>query len=145
MFRFVNESPDMKPPYASANRQSGFTLLEMSIVIMMLMALLSMGIYTSRKTDEWKLARAASESLRTVHTAQRMYFADYPTALKKDLTVEKLLPYMPNNAAMPTVKSATGATLNIIVKEFPPVIDAGGGSPYDPSGSNEDSLWDVGK
>ena len=145
MFRFVKEFPAMKPHYPSITRHRGFTLLEMSIVIMMLMALISMGIYTSRATDDWKLARAASESLRTVHTAQRMYLADHPTFPVANLTTALLLPYMPNNAPMPTVKSKTGATLNIIVNQFPPVIDAGGGTVYDPSGSNEDSLWDVGK
>ena len=99
----------MNPHHASIHRRHGFTLLEMSIVIMMLMALLSMGIYTSRKTDEWKLGRKASEDLRSVLTAQRMYLADHPTEPVSTLTVEKLLPYMPNNAPMPTIKSQTGA------------------------------------
>ncbi len=144
MFRFVNEKPVMNPLHTSLHRQRGFTLLEMSIVIMMLMALLSMGIYSSRKTDEWKLGSKASVDLRSVLTAQRMYFADHPTALKKDLTVDLLLPYMPNNAPMPIIKSMTGETLVINVTEFPPVIEAGG-VVYDPSGSNKDSLWDVGK
>jgi hypothetical protein len=46
---------------------------------------------------------------------------------------------------MPTVKSMTGATLSVIVNVSPPVINAGSGVTYDPSGSNRDSLWDVGE
>ncbi len=144
MSRFVNETPVMRPHYTSIHRQRGFTLLEMSIVIMVLLALISMGLYSSRKTDEWKRARAASEELRSVYSAQRMYFADHPTALKKDLTPELLLPYMPNNAAMPTVKSLTGTALTINIKQFPPYFEQGGAR-YDPSGNNDDSLWDAGK
>lgn len=142
---FVNRKSDMKAHPTPTRRQRGFTLLEMSIVIMILMALISMGIYTSRATDDWKLARAASENLRSVYTAQRMYLADHPTDLVASLTAVKLLPYMPNNAPIPTVKSKTGAALAIILNQFPPVIDAGGGVVYDPSGSNKDDLWDVGK
>ncbi|MES2474145.1 MAG: type II secretion system protein [Verrucomicrobiota bacterium] len=135
----------MKPHLEPTRCRRGFTLLEMSIVIMMLIALVSIGVMSSSKIEEWKLARAASESLRSVHTAQRMFLADNPTFPVANLTPALLLPYMPNGTAIPTVKTKAGTSLSISVGRFPPVIDAGGGTVYDPSGSSEDSLWDVGK
>ena len=45
----------------------------MTIVIMVLLALISTGLFVSRKMDEWKLGRQASETLRSVYSAQRMY------------------------------------------------------------------------
>ena len=118
----------------------------MTIVIMILMALVKVGLFTSAALDKYKLGRIASESLRSVYTAQRMYLADNPTVSVTSITSTVLLPYMPNGAtAMPTVKSLTGSTLSIIVNVSPPVINAGSGVTYDPSGSNKDSLWDVGE
>lgn len=127
-----------------------FTLLEMTIVIMVLLALVKIGLFTSAKMDEWKLGRAASETLRGVYAAQRMFLADNPTTAPSALTDTLLLPYMASNStgtptAMPTVKSLTGSALGILVNVSPPVINAGSGVTYDPSGSNKDSLWDVGE
>lgn len=136
----------MKPSTPSSRSARAFTLLEMTIVIMVLIALMGLGLFTSRKMDEWKLGRQASETLRQVYSAQRMYLADNPTASVASLTSALILPYVPGNpAALPTVKSMTGANLTLIVNVSPPVINAGGGVTYDPSGSNRDSLWDVGE
>lgn len=96
--------------------------------------------------DEWKLGRAASETLRSVYSAQRMYLADNPTVSVGSLTSELVLPYMTNNTVvMPTVTSLLKTNLPIIVNVSPPIINAGSGVAYDPSGSNRDSLWDVGE
>ncbi len=127
-----------------------FTLLEMTIVIMVLLALVSIGLFTSTKMDEWKLGRAASETLRGAYAAQRMFLADNPTVAPSAITDALVLPYMANNASgtltvMPKVKSLTGASLGILINVSPPVINAGSGVAYDPSGSNTDSLWDVGE
>lgn len=136
----------MKPSTPSSRSTRAFTLLEMTIVIMVLIALMGLGLFTSSKMDEWKLGRQASETLRQVYSAQRMYLADNPTASVADLTSALILPYIPGNpVALPTVKSMTGANLSLIVNVSPPVINAGGGVIYDPSGSNMDSLWDVGE
>ena len=118
----------------------------MSLVIMVLMALISTGLFVSTQFDNWKLARQASENLRLVYSAQRMYLADNPTAAVTSLTAALLIPYLPNQAvAIPTVKSLTGATLGIIVNVSPPVVDAGAEVAYDPSPTTRDSLWDVGQ
>lgn len=136
----------MRTSPRSNSRRSAFTLLEMTVVIMVLLALVKVGLFASSALDKYKLGRIASESLRSVYTAQRMYLADNPTAAVTSLTSALLIPYMPNNATtIPTVKSLTGATLTIIVNVSPPVINAGSGVTYDPSGSNQDSLWDVGE
>jgi type II secretory pathway pseudopilin PulG len=136
----------MKTPRLSRQSPKAFTLLEMTIVIMMLLALVKIGLFSSRKMDEWKLGRAASETLRSVYSAQRMYLADNPTVSVSGLTSALILPYMTGNiTVMPTVTSLVGTNLTIIVNQSPPVINAGSGVTYDPSGSNRDSLWDVGE
>ena len=118
----------------------------MTIVMLVLLTLIGLGTFSSRKISEWKLGREAGETLRSVYSAQRMFLADNPTTLVSEITAAKIIPYLPNNAsAMPTVKSLTGATLGILVNQSPPVINAGSGVVYDPSGSNTDSLWDVGE
>ncbi len=126
--------------------RSAFTLLEMTIVILVLLTLAGVGVFSSKQMNQWKHGRPAAETLRTVHTAQRMYLADNPTTLVANITAANLIPYLPNNAtAMPTVKSLTGSTLSIIVNQSPPRINNGSGVVYDPSGSSTDSLWDVGQ
>lgn len=136
----------MKAPHQLHISKNGFTLLEMTIVIMMLLAMIKTGFFVSSKMTEWKLGREASETLRTVYSAQRMYLADNPTVAVADITSAVIIPYLPNGAvAMPTVTSLTKTPLGILVNVSPPVINAGGGVPYDPSGSTRDSLWDVGE
>lgn len=136
----------MKASRSSTWPSRAFTLVEMSIVIMVLMALISTGLFVSKKTDEWRLGRQASESLRSVYSAQRMYLADNPTASVSSLTSALLIPYLPNQAtSIPTVKSLVGTTLTIIITVMPPVVNAGSGTTYDPSGNSKDSLWDVGE
>jgi len=122
------------------------TLLEMSIVIAILLSLIGIGMHSSKGIDDWKLGREASENLRAVYTAQRMYLADNPTAPVANITAANVIPYLPNGVTvMPTVKSLEGATLGILVNQSPPVVNNGSGVRYDPSGSYTDSLWDVGE
>lgn len=135
----------MKTLLPSVAAKQAFTLLEMSIVIMILLALISTGLFVSTKIDEWKLGRDASESLRLVYSAQRMYLADNPTVAVSSLTPALIIPYLPNRAAaLPTIKSLTGSTLTIVVTVMPPVVNTNTGTAYDPSSCNTDSLWDVG-
>ena len=136
----------MKTLRQSKSSGKGFTLLELTIVIMVLLALIKIGLSVSTKMDEWKLGRDASETLRIVYSAQRMLLADNPTKAVSTIVSTDIIPYLPNNAtALPTVKSLTGTSLAIIVNVSPPVINAGSGVTYDPSGNSKDSLWDVGQ
>jgi prepilin-type N-terminal cleavage/methylation domain-containing protein len=128
----------------------GFTLIEMSIVIFVLLALMTSGFYASNVVGEWKLARDASENLRDVYVAQRTYLADNPTVPVTSLTPALLLPYMPNNpAAMPTSKSLDSSTLYARVNVSPPYLTTNSsgtdGTRYDPSKTTTDSQWDVGE
>lgn len=136
----------MKTPLKPTPANRAFTLLEMSIVIMVLLALMGTGLFVSKKMEEWKLGRSAAETLRQVYSAQRMFLADNPTRVPGSITAADVLPYLPGTpTALPTVQSLTGAQLGILVNVSPPVINAGSGVAYDPSGNNRDSLWDVGE
>jgi len=135
-----------KPPIPFPVPLRAFTLVEMTLVIMILLALIGAGLFVSGSITTWKRGRDASESLRTVYTAQRLYLADNPTVAVSSLTEAMLIPYLPNQAAsIPTVTSLTNTTLTIKVNVFPPVVNNGSGGTYDPSGNSKDSLWDVGE
>lgn len=136
----------MKTSNQSGVTKKAFTLLEMTVVIMMMLALMGTGMFVNRKMDEWKLGREAAETLRSVYSAQRMFLADNPTRLVSSLTSTDIIPYLQNGAtSLPTVKSMTGASLGILVNVSPPAINAGSGVVYDPSGNTKDSIWDVGE
>ena len=131
----------------------GFTLLEMTMVISVLLLLITVGLKASNAFKNWKLAREASDTLRTVYVAQRTFLADNPTTPVTSLTHTLLLPYIQGGpSTFPTSKSLTNSTLNVFVGVSPPFLTAtsttSGSSPpvrYDPSGSTTDSLWDVGE
>ena len=124
----------------------GVTLIEMSLVIFLLVALMSTGLYFSTAIKDWKLGRNASEDLRLVYTAQRSYLADHPTTRVSDITEAMIRQYMPNNSTtIPMIEGLDGVKRSIRVNVSPPVIVGSGGGVYDPSGNSSDSLWDVGE
>lgn len=136
----------MKTNKPSRRSNRAFTLLEMTVAILVMLTLIKLGFTGSQKMNEWKMGRAASEELRVVYSAQRMYLADNPTTPVSSLTSAMLLPYMQGNVTvMPTIKPIKGTALQILVNVSPPIINSGNGSAYDPSGSSTDSLWDVGE
>jgi prepilin-type N-terminal cleavage/methylation domain-containing protein len=135
----------MNTDVQTSAKHRGFTLLELTIVILLLVTLMSTAVVVNRKMDEWRLGREASETLRQVYTAQRMFLADNPTRLVSSITAANVLLFMPGSpTALPTVKALNGSTMTIKVDVSPPVIVNGSGVTYDPSGNNRDSLWDVG-
>jgi prepilin-type N-terminal cleavage/methylation domain-containing protein len=136
----------MTTPTPTSRPPRGLTLIEMSLVLFLIVALMSTGLFFSGAIANWQKGRNAAETLRLVYAAQRAYLADNPTVAVASITPDQLIPYLPNNVAnMPTVISLTGAMLTIRVNVSPPIIDAGDGTPYDPSGSTKDSLWDIGQ
>lgn len=140
----MNSNPSTRPD------SRGFTLIEMSIVIFVLLALMTSGFFVNNVVGQWKLGRDASETLRTAYVAQRTYLADNPTVPLTSITPAMLLPYLPNNpATFPTAKSLESATLYPRVNVSPPYMTttSGGisGTRYDPSQTTSDSLWDVGE
>jgi type II secretory pathway pseudopilin PulG len=122
----------------------GLTLIEITIVLCVLMALIGTGLYVGGSIKTWRAGREAAEALRSVHSAQRMFLADNPTVAAANITPDHIIPYLPDRAtAMPTVRPLKGTALTIRVTAIPPVL-VQGGSVYDPSGSSTDNLWDVG-
>jgi hypothetical protein len=118
----------------------------MSVVIGVLLALMSTGLYFNNKISDWKAAKEASETLRSVYAAQRMFLADNPTTAVTAITEAQLLPYMSNKpSTIPTITSLENKELDIKITVSPPVVDDGSGGIYDPSGDSNDSLWDVGE
>jgi hypothetical protein len=92
--------------------------------------------------------RAAGEMLRAVKAAQLMYLSDHPFTRVQDLTQDDLSPkYMPNGAWPTLPLGQNGEALKIDCTQFPPVavLESDGKTPYDPSGSTTDGLWDVGQ
>lgn len=129
-----------------ANSKPGVTLLEMTIVILVLLILMSTGLVVSAQYRKWQLGRTASETLRNVYSAQRLYLSDNPTVAVADITPADIIPYLTNReTAIPTVESLEGDQLTIKVNVSPPVINDGSDGTYDPSGNSLDSLWDVGQ
>jgi len=127
-------------------RNRGLTLLEMTIVILILLTLAGGSLYFGGKIGDWRRGRDAAETLRTVYAAQRMFLADNPTVAVSSLTPAQLIPYLPKGmTAMPTVTSLDDTELAIKITVSPPVVDAGDGAVYDPSGSSKDGLWDIGR
>jgi len=124
--------------------EKGLTLVEISVVIAMMLALASITTFSVGNMTEWKQAREAGESLRSVYLAQKAYLADHPSKDIDTLTEQELIPYLPNRVgAMPSVQSRQKTALTIDITVMPPVY-LSGGTAYDPSDTNSDSLWDVG-
>jgi prepilin-type N-terminal cleavage/methylation domain-containing protein len=123
----------------------GVTLIEMTVVILVLLGLASISFMYAKGTENWKRGKDAAQKLQTVYAAQRAYLADNPTVAVSTLTSALILPYMPTGeTTIPTATAENGGTLTIKLDVSPPVVVDGSGSAYDPSGSTSDGLWDVG-
>jgi type II secretory pathway pseudopilin PulG len=136
----------VKTKIRQTHDKRAFTLLEMTVVIMVLMTLVGISMYSIGSISSWRKGRDASDKLLSVQTAQRLYLSDHPTTDVGTLTAEMLIPYLPDRStSIPTVTSLEDAELSIKLNVFPPIVVNSSGTPYDPSGNNQDSLWDVGE
>ena len=135
-----------REPSASRDfRASGFTLVELSVTIAVILILVGAASLGIKPYYAYRDGRAAGEMLRAVKAAQLMYLSDNPSALLTTLTggtTGNLTPYMPNGV-WPTLPMVNGVQPTINCTQFPPVAVLSG-STYDPSGSTSDGLWDVG-
>jgi prepilin-type N-terminal cleavage/methylation domain-containing protein len=126
---------------------SGFTLIELSITIAVILVLVGAASLGIKPYYAFRDGRQAGEMLRSVKAAQLLYLSDNPSALLSTLTggtTGNLTPYMPNGA-WPTLPLVNGTAALINCTVFPPVaVLTVGGATYDPSGSTTDGLWDVG-
>ena len=133
----------MKYSHTKKNRRvaSGVTLIEMTVVIVVLLLLTGVSIISISSYRNWTLASQASSELRVVYNAQRTYLSENPTLLPANLTPADIVPYLSTgNNALPIIEDLDGRMLMIDVTVSPPIIVGG----YDPSGSTTDGLWDVG-
>ena len=120
----------------------GLTIIEMTVVLAIILSLSMVIYYSLGGLDSWKKGKKASEELRIVYMAQKTFLADNPTNSVAALTAADLIPYLANGqTAIPSVEKLDGSASAITLTVMPPVV-AGA---YDPSGTTEDGLWDVGK
>ncbi|MEM9079750.1 MAG: type II secretion system protein [Verrucomicrobiota bacterium] len=126
--------------------QAGFTILEMTMVILVMLGLLGLFVSANQGIGDWQKGKDAAITLREVETAQRQYLADNPQVDLSAVTGAQVANYLEGGpASLPQVESLKGDLLTIDVTQSPPVVVDAGGATYDPSGSPDDSLWDVGK
>jgi len=120
------------------------TLIEMTIVLLLILALVGGGIYFTNAYSEWEAAKRAGESLRTVYSAQRQYLSDNPLKKPSDITAELLLPYLNGATSLPVIRDVNDEVLDIDLTVSPPLLKKGEDT-YDISGKNDDGQWDVGQ
>ncbi len=121
------------------------TLIELSVTISLLLAFASVVAFSLGGIKTWKLGRRASVELQAIYLAQKSYLADHPTQSISTVTETQLTPYLPTTmASIPTVEALNGSQLSLNFTVIPPTV-LEGTSTYDPSGADDDALWDVGK
>lgn len=122
------------------------TLIELTLVIVILLTLMGTTMHFAGNIGDWNKGRKASAALRDVYAAQRAFLADHPRRSVSSLSGSELIPYLPSGAnSLPAVEDLNGSALSYRVTVTPPVLTGSGGAVYDPSGSSDDSLWDVGE
>jgi prepilin-type N-terminal cleavage/methylation domain-containing protein len=125
-----------------ARAKGGFTLVEMSVTIGVILVLIGAASLGIQPYLAYRDGRTAGEMLRSVKAAQLMYLSDYPSTPVMGLTPTLLLPYMPNGT-WPVLPPVNSVVPTIDCTQFPPKAVLGG-TTYDPSELPNDGLWDVG-
>ena len=120
----------------------GMTIIEMSVTLALLIALAGVVAFSMGGYREWKLGKEAGAALQSVYIAQKSLLADRPTLRLSELNAADLVLYLPGGATeIPKVETLEGTFVDIESTVMPPKL-AGG---YDPSPSDEDGAWDVGR
>jgi type II secretory pathway pseudopilin PulG len=133
----------MRTTSLSSRRRAGFSLIELSLVLALIISLcFGMGVGVT-SLQRWKKGKNASVSLQAVYAAQRAYMADRPTADIAEVSSAQIISYLPQGwTSLPTVTGLSGEVLSVDYSVMPPRL-VQGGAPYDPSGKPDDGLWDV--
>ncbi|RYD38265.1 MAG: type II secretion system protein [Verrucomicrobiaceae bacterium] len=127
------------------SRNQGFTLIEISMVIGLILTLTAIAGLSISSVTRWKNGRNASLALQAVYAAQRGYLADHPTSTLQGIPSATLTSYLPTGwSGMPTMTGLNGEVLTLDYISMPPVF-LNGANRYDPSPGTSDGLWDVGE
>ncbi|TDU70890.1 prepilin-type N-terminal cleavage/methylation domain-containing protein [Prosthecobacter fusiformis] len=130
--------------YLNPADRRGFTLIEVSLVIGLLLGLATFATMNISAVRDWQRGKDAAISLQAVFAAQRSYMADHPTAEIEDVASAELQTYLPEGwSTLPSAVSLSGDTLTIDHSVMPPQWLLGV-TVYDPSGAGNDGLWDTG-
>jgi prepilin-type N-terminal cleavage/methylation domain-containing protein len=121
----------------------GVTLIELTVVILVLLALIGTSMYAIGGYRKWQKQSEAETALRSVYTAQRTYLAEHPTKVPSTLTdddISEMKKYLSDGSGeWPVVEDLDGTELSYNVKVSPPVFT------NDPSGDDNDGKWDLGE
>lgn len=145
------KSPAVEPrrllPQLAKSRFSstGFTLMEVSLVIALILGLTTFIGFSVSAISDWQRGKNAGLGLQAVYATQRAYMADHPTADIATVTTAQLQVYLPSGwSAMPTFKGLNDESLTLDHAVMPPRLELGN-AVYDPSGKSSDGLWDAGQ
>ncbi len=129
----------------AARRSTGFTLIEISLVIGLLLLLATFAGMNIAVVRDWQRGKDAGLALQAVFAAQRSYLSDHPTADIAEVSTVQLQVYLPQGwSTMPVVISLDNDALAIEHTIMPPRLMLGT-VVYDPSGKGSDGLWDAGQ
>lgn len=129
----------------TGRRRAGFTLIEISLVIGLLLGLATFAGMNISVVRDWQRGKDAALSLQAVFAAQRSYLSDHPTADIAEVSAAQLQVYLPQGwSTMPVVVSLDNDELSIDHTIMPPRLMLGT-AVYDPSLKGNDGLWDVGQ
>jgi prepilin-type N-terminal cleavage/methylation domain-containing protein len=135
--------------------KKGFTLLELTVVLVVLLTLIGVGFSSFNGYNNWKKAAEAGTRLRAVYTAQVTYLSEHPTVEVENLAMTDIIPYLASGGGFLTsaipdpvdlkeidifIVDLNEGKLQIKVDKSPPYITGD----YDPSGDPDDGQWDVG-
>lgn len=135
----------MKTLPSTSSAARGFSLVEISLVIALLLALSTFAGLTVTSVRNWQRGKDAALSLQAVFAAQRAYLADHPTANIALVSSAQLQAYLPEGwSAMPSFTGLENEAITLDHTAMPPRLYANG-AVYDPSGKTDDGLWDTGK
>lgn len=135
--------------------KKGFTLLELTVVLVVLLTLIGLGFSSFNGYNDWKKGAEAGTRLRAVYTAQLTYLSEHPTVEVENLAMTDIIPYLASGGGFLTsaipdpvdlkeidifIVDLNEGKLQIKVDKSPPYITGD----YDPSGDPDDGQWDVG-
>lgn len=130
----------MKRNLISNTNNRGVTLMELTLVISIIVLLSSIVTVGVSYYRNWTTGAQAGEDLKAVYQAQKLYLADNPTELPRNLTWDLIKPYYPGvaPAAAPTITGSDDKPYDINFDKMPPT------SAYGDKTGPGDSIWDTG-